>query len=37
LTLLGAEVRLARKQRGMTERELADRAGIARSTLQLLL
>jgi transcriptional regulator with XRE-family HTH domain len=36
LTLLGAQVRLARKQRRMTERELAERAGIARSTLQLI-
>ena len=36
LTLLGAQVRLARKQRGMTEVELAERAGIARSTLQLI-
>ncbi len=36
LTLLGAQVRLARKTRGMTEAELAERAGIARSTLQLI-
>lgn len=36
LTLLGAQVRLARKQRGMTEMELAERAGVARSTLQLI-
>ncbi len=36
LTLLGAQVRLARKQRGMTELELAERAGVARSTLQLI-
>lgn len=36
LALLGAQVRLARKQRGMTETELAERAGIARSTLQLI-
>jgi DNA-binding XRE family transcriptional regulator len=36
LTLLGGQVRLARKQRGMTEVELAERAGIARSTLQLI-
>ncbi len=34
--LLGAQVRLARKQRGMTEVDLAERAGIARSTLQLI-
>jgi transcriptional regulator with XRE-family HTH domain len=36
LRLLGAQVRLARKQRGMTESELAERAGVARSTLQLI-
>jgi transcriptional regulator with XRE-family HTH domain len=36
LTLLGAQVRLARKQRRMTEMELAARTGIARSTLQLI-
>ncbi len=36
LTLLGAQVRLARKQRRMTEVGLAERAGIARSTLQLI-
>ena len=36
LKLLGTQVRLARKQRGMTEVELAERAGIARSTLQLI-
>lgn len=36
LKLLSAQVRLARKQRGMTELELAKRAGIARSTLQLI-
>ena len=36
LTLLGSQVRLARKQRGMTEVELAERVGIARSTLQLI-
>ena len=36
LTLLGAQVRLARKRRRMTEMELAERAGIARSTLQLI-
>jgi transcriptional regulator with XRE-family HTH domain len=36
LKLLSAQVRLARKQRGMTELELAERAGIARSTLQLI-
>ncbi len=36
LTLLGAQVRLARKQCGMTEMELAERAGVARSTLQLI-
>lgn len=36
LKLLSVQVRLARKQRGMTELELAERAGIARSTLQLI-
>jgi transcriptional regulator with XRE-family HTH domain len=36
MRLLGAQVRLARKQRGMTESELAERAGVARSTLQLI-
>jgi transcriptional regulator with XRE-family HTH domain len=36
LRLLGAQVRLARKQRGMTESELAERVGVARSTLQLI-
>lgn len=34
--LLGSQVRLARKQRRMTEVERAERAGIARSTLQLI-
>ena len=29
-------MRLARKQRGMTESELAERVGVARSTLQLI-
>jgi transcriptional regulator with XRE-family HTH domain len=32
--LLGKQIRLGRKQRKWTERELADRAGIARATLQ---
>lgn len=32
--LLGKQVRLERKQRKWTEHELADRAGIARATLQ---
>ena len=32
--LLGSQVKLARKSRRMSERELASRAGIARSTLQ---
>jgi transcriptional regulator with XRE-family HTH domain len=32
--LLGNQIKLARKSRRMSERELADRAGIARSTLQ---
>jgi transcriptional regulator with XRE-family HTH domain len=36
LRLLGAQVRLARKQRRMSESELAERVGIARSTLQLI-
>jgi transcriptional regulator with XRE-family HTH domain len=36
LRLLGAQVRLARKQRAMTEAELAERVGVARSTLQLI-
>jgi len=36
LRLLGAQVRLARKQRRMTETELAERVGVARSTLQLI-
>jgi transcriptional regulator with XRE-family HTH domain len=34
--LLGKQVRLARKQRRMSEAELAARVGIARSTLQLI-
>jgi transcriptional regulator with XRE-family HTH domain len=34
--LLGREIRLARKQRKMTEADLASRIGIARSTLQLI-
>ena len=34
LRLLGKQVRLARKQRRMSESDLAARAGIARSTLQ---
>jgi transcriptional regulator with XRE-family HTH domain len=34
LKLLGAQIRLARKQRGLTEAGLAERVGIARSTLQ---
>lgn len=34
LTLLGKLIRLARKQRRMTAAELAERAGISRSTLQ---
>lgn len=36
LSLLGKEIRLARKQRGMSEADLAARIGIARSTLQLI-
>lgn len=34
LALMGASIRLARKQRKMSEAELAARIGIARSTLQ---
>lgn len=34
LDLLGQQIRLARKQRKMTEADLAARIGIARSTLQ---
>jgi len=34
LRLLGGAVKLARKERKMTERELAMRVGIARSTVQ---
>jgi transcriptional regulator with XRE-family HTH domain len=36
LVLLGKQVRLARKQRRMSEADLAARVGIARSTLQLI-
>lgn len=36
LSQFGKHVRLARKTAGMTERELAERVGIARSTLQLI-
>ncbi len=36
LTLMGKQIRLARKQRGMSEADLASRIGIARSTLQLI-
>jgi transcriptional regulator with XRE-family HTH domain len=36
LTLLGKQVRLARKQRRMSEFDLAGRIGVARSTLQLI-
>lgn len=36
LTLLGKQVRLARKQRRMSAADLAARIGIARSTLQLI-
>jgi transcriptional regulator with XRE-family HTH domain len=35
LRLLAKQIRLARKQRGLSERALAERVGIARSTLQL--
>ena len=34
LTLIGQQVKLARKQKKMSEKEMASRAGIARSTLQ---
>ena len=34
IVLLGSLIRLGRKQRRMTEHELADRLGVARSTLQ---
>ena len=34
VTLLGKMIRLGRKQRRMTEHELAERLGVARSTLQ---
>ncbi len=34
LALLGKMIRLGRKQRKMTEHELAERLGVARSTLQ---
>ena len=36
LHLMGGQVRLARKQRKMSEADLAARIGIARSTLQLI-
>lgn len=36
LALMGGQIRLARKQRRMSEAELAERIGIARSTLQLI-
>ena len=36
LTMMGGLIRLARKQRKMSEADLAARAGIARSTLQLI-
>ncbi len=36
LVLLGKQIRLARKRRRMSERDLASRIGIARSTLQLI-
>jgi transcriptional regulator with XRE-family HTH domain len=34
VALLGRQVRLARKQRGMTAQELAERAGISRGLVQ---
>lgn len=33
---LGENIKLARKRRGLTEMQVAERAGIARSTLQLI-
>lgn len=36
LTLMGSLIRLARKQRKMSEADLSARVGIARSTLQLI-
>lgn len=36
LILMGGQIRLARKQRKMSEADLAGRIGIARSTLQLI-
>ncbi|MGE0769781.1 MAG: helix-turn-helix transcriptional regulator [Hyphomicrobiaceae bacterium] len=36
LTLLGSQIRLARKQRRLSEAGLAERIGVARSTLQLI-
>ncbi|MDE0694274.1 MAG: helix-turn-helix transcriptional regulator [Boseongicola sp.] len=36
LLLLGKQIRLARKRRRMSERDLASRIGVARSTLQLI-
>lgn len=36
LLLLGKQIRLARKRRRMSERDLAARIGVARSTLQLI-
>lgn len=36
LALMGGQIRLARKQRRMSEADLSERIGIARSTLQLI-
>ena len=36
LMLMGGQIRLARKQRKMSEANLAERIGIARSTMQLI-
>ena len=36
LMVLGENIRLARKRRKLTESQVAERAGIARSTLQLI-
>ena len=36
LVLMGGQIKLARKQRKMSEADLAERIGIARSTLQMI-
>lgn len=35
-TMLGAQVRQARREAGLTQQELAEQAGVRRSTLQLI-